>query len=88
MQVAIHELKAGLSRYLSHAQAGEVIEVTSHRRPIARIVGIPDAGSQAIGQLVASGAVAWSGAKPRFDEPVILVGAGTPVSLIVLKERG
>lgn len=87
MQVAIHELKAGLSRYLNHAQAGEVIEVTSHRRPIARIVGIPEGGPEAIGRLIAAGVVAWNGDKPRFDDPVSLIGEATPVSQIVLAER-
>ena len=41
MPIAVRELKASLSRVLLRAQAGEVIEVTSHNRPIARIVGIP-----------------------------------------------
>jgi len=41
MQVAVHDLKAHLSRFLSRAQAGESIEVTSHNRLIARIVGVP-----------------------------------------------
>jgi hypothetical protein len=32
----------GTMRVLSRAQRGEIIEVTSHNKPIARIVGIPE----------------------------------------------
>ena len=41
MHVAVRELKSSLSRVLSLAQGGEIIEVTAHNKPIARIVGIP-----------------------------------------------
>ena len=40
MLVGIREFKSSLSRLLLRAQKGEVIEVTSHSKPIARIVGI------------------------------------------------
>ncbi len=39
-QVSVRELKAHLSEWLARAQAGEVVEVTSHRKPIARITAI------------------------------------------------
>ena len=70
MHVAIRELKASLSRVLARARAGEVIEVTSHDRPIARIVGIPDEAADGLRRLVASGAAAWAGGKPMFDGAV------------------
>lgn len=54
MQVAIRELKAGLSRILSRAQAGEVIEVTSHNKSIARIVGIPPTAGAGLRGLIAA----------------------------------
>jgi prevent-host-death family protein len=41
MQVAIHELKAQLSRCVAQARAGEVIVITSHNRPVARLTGVP-----------------------------------------------
>ncbi|MAA68092.1 MAG: hypothetical protein CL915_04870 [Deltaproteobacteria bacterium] len=37
VNVAVHQLKANLFRLLARAQAGEVIEVTSHRKPITRM---------------------------------------------------
>jgi len=36
-QVSVRDLKTHLSEWLARAQAGEVVEVTSHRKPIARI---------------------------------------------------
>jgi prevent-host-death family protein len=39
-QIGVAELKNGLSRHLRTVEAGEVIEITDHDRPIARIVPI------------------------------------------------
>jgi len=88
MRLAIRELKAGLSRALAQARAGEVIEVTSHNRPIARIVGIPDGAEGGLRRLVASGAAAWTGSKPAFQAPLTLRPTGTPLSQLVLEDRG
>ena len=88
MRVAIRELKASLSRVLARAHAGEVIEVTSHNRPIARIVGIPDHCDEGLRGLVASGAATWAGDKPTFAPPQTLAPGGTPLSRLVLEDRG
>ena len=47
MDIAIRELKSSLSRVLAAAQGGEVIEVTSHRKPVA----LPAAGAS-VSQMV------------------------------------
>lgn len=86
MRIAVRELKATLSRVLARAQAGEIIEVSSHNRPIARIVGIPPQGDAGLRQLVATGAMSWKGGKPRHAAPLSL-GKGTPVSQMVLEDR-
>ena len=39
--------EASLSKLLARAQSGEVIKVTSHQKPIARIVGIPKSSEDA-----------------------------------------
>ena len=39
-QVGVADLKNNLSRHLRLVEAGEVIEVTDHDRPIARLVPI------------------------------------------------
>lgn len=87
MRVAIRELKAGLSRLLSQAQSGAVIEVTSHNRPVARIVGIPPEGSAGVARLLTSGAAAWAGGKPALEEPLVLGPGGTPVGRMILEDR-
>lgn len=87
MRVALHELKAGLSRYVARARAGEVIEVTSHDKPVARIVAVPAEGPPGIARLIARGAAQWAGGKPTF-RPVKLRGSGKTLSEIVIEDRG
>ena len=87
MFVAIRELKASLSRVLSRAQQGEIIEVTSHNKPIARIIGIPEQTEDGLRRLIASGAVSWRGGKPRHELPVQLTSRGASVSQMVLEDR-
>jgi len=64
MPVPVRELKANLSEVLSRAQSGEVIEVTSHNKPIARITGIQAADTHPLGELAADESVTWNGKKP------------------------
>ncbi len=87
MSVAVRELKASLSRVLSRAQHGEVIEVTSHNKPIARIIGIPAHAEPGLRKLIAGGAVSWSGGKPRHKSPVSMAARGASVSQMVLEDR-
>ena len=87
MSVAVRELKASLSRVLSRAQHGEIIEVTSHNKPIARIIGIPEHAGPGLRRLIAGGAVSWSGGKPRHKLPVQMTARGTAVSQMVLEDR-
>lgn len=88
MLVAVRELKASLSRVLSLAQGGEVIEVTSHSKPIARILGIPQQADVGLRHLMAVGTLSWRGGKPRFAPPVKLGRTGKPVSQMLLEDRG
>ena len=69
------------------AQAGEISEITSHNKPIARIVGIPPSAGAGLRGLIASGSSSWSGNKPQLAPPVDLVAGGTAVSRIVLADR-
>lgn len=87
MSVAVRELKASLSRVLLRAQEGEVIEITSHNKPIARIVGIPPSTGEGVRGLIARGALSWSGGKPRLGPPLDMVERGTAVSRMVLEDR-
>ena len=87
MSIAIRELKASLSRVLSRAREGEIIEITSHNKPIARIVGIPRRAEAGLRGMIASGALSWSGGKPRPKAPLEMTPRGTPVSQMVLEDR-
>jgi prevent-host-death family protein len=86
MQVAMNVLKAGLSRFMAQARAGAVIEVTSHDKPIARIVGIPETPNAGIARLMAQGGAQWSGSQPALAHAVQL-NSGKPLSMIVIEDR-
>jgi prevent-host-death family protein len=87
MQVSIRELKAHLSQYLSRARSGESLEITSHRKVVARIVGVPPPSESSLTRLLAGGAAAWGGGKPA-GASLSLSAKGTPVSQMVLEDRG
>lgn len=85
--VQVRDLKAQLSRYLARARAGEVLEVTSHRRVIARVTGVPDAASRGLAGLLASGAAVWRGGKPAGAE-IHLSSGGISLADTVAQDRG
>ena len=90
-QVSVRDLKTHLSEWLARAQSGEVVEVTSHRKPIARITAIKPAASAITNQLqksIDAGVISWNGQKPILPPPVKLRGQGKLVSEIVLEDRG
>jgi prevent-host-death family protein len=90
-QVSVRDLKTHLSQWLARAQSGEVVEVTSHRKPIARITAVKPADSGITSPLqkaIDAGLISWNGQKPVFPPPVKLRGQGKLVSEIVMEDRG
>ena len=87
-QVAMRELKAGLSRYVAQARAGAAIEITLHDKPVARLIGISPQGPAGVSRLIAAGAAQWRGGKPSLRPPIALEGGGTSLSSMVLEDRG
>jgi len=87
MTVSVRELKAHLSRYLAEARGGKVIRVTSHRKEIARITGVPDPQDDGLSRLLAAGEAHWQGGKP-VGADVRISGEGMPLSEIVMRDRG
>ena len=90
-QVSVRDLKTHLSEWLARAQSGEVVEVTSHRKPIARITAVKPADSGITSPLqkaIDAGLISWNGQKPVFPPPVKLRGQGKLVSEIVMEDRG
>lgn len=86
MQVSIRELKAHLSAWLARARTGHIIEVTSHRRVIARIQGVPEATPSSVAEFIASGAAQWHGGKPQ-GAAVRLSEGGNHLSDLVTQDR-
>ena len=86
MQISIRELKSHLSKYIHQAQAGQAIEVTSHRQVVARIVGVPKLSDKGLADLVISGAATWSGGKPT-GASLKLKPTGKSISDLVLEDR-
>lgn len=88
MAIPIRDLKAHLSSILARARNGEIIEVTSHRKPIARIVGIPESPEPGLAALVAEGLVSWNGRKPPFpNKRKKLSDGGKRLSEMILEDR-
>jgi prevent-host-death family protein len=89
-QVSVRDLKTHLSEWLGRVQAGEVVEVTSHRKPIAHITAVksPVQGSaNPLQKAIDAGVVSWNGQKPNFPPPVKLRGKGKLVSEIIMEDR-
>ena len=90
-QVSVRDLKTHLSEWLARAQAGEVVEVTSHRKPIARITAVKPAESAITSPLqkaIDAGLISWNGEKPNLPPPVKLRGQRKLLSDIVIEDRG
>ncbi len=87
MQVSMQEFKSHLSRYVSQAQSGQLIELTSHRKVVARIVGVPSTDSAGVSRLLAVGIATWQGGKPT-GAAFRLQEGGKLVSALVLEDRG
>ena len=89
-RVSVRDLKTHLSEWLGRVQAGEVVEVTSHRKPIARLTAIKQPDSTPTNPLqkaIVAGIVSWNGQKPNLLPPVKLRGKGKLMSDIVIEDR-
>jgi prevent-host-death family protein len=87
MLIPINEFKSHLSKYVSEAQSGKLIELTSHRKVVARIIGVPQSDSDGVTRLLASGAATWQGGKPKGAN-FVLHSVGKSVSAMVMEDRG
>jgi prevent-host-death family protein len=87
MRVPIHEFKSQLAKYVAQARSGQTIELTSHSKVVAHIVGVPQSASDGVTRLLEAGAATWQGGKPK-GASLVLRGAGKPLSTMVLEDRG
>ena len=90
-RVSVRDLKTHLSAWLGRVQAGEVVEVTSHRKAIARITGVKtqeQASTSPLQKALIARLISWSGQKLTLPPPVRLRRKGKRLSEIVLDDRG
>ena len=87
MPISVREFKAHLSRYLAEVRAGRTIEISSHRRVIARVTGVATDRDRGIARLRATGAASWSGGKPSGAR-IQLSPGGPTLAEIVGADRG
>ncbi len=95
MKVSIRELKDHLSEYLRKVAAGGEVVITSHNRPVARLVPVPELAGKKPTQRellrrlkLMSGVYVGKGGKPKGARKPIKVKSGEkPLADIVLEER-
>jgi len=83
----MREFKSRLSQYVGQAQSGQAIELTSYRKVVARLVGVPPLASGGAARLVSAGAASWQGGKPA-GAALVLQAGGKSMSELVLEDRG
>ena len=84
---SIREFKARLSFYIAESRAGKSVDITSHRRPVARLVGVPQQQTEGLAQMIAEGELTWSGGKPKGGH-FVLPDAHKSVAEMILEDRG
>ena len=90
MEVSIRELKSQLSMILKRVSAGEEAVVTSHRKPVARLVRALPTGASEGERLMAAGlisALPKAGGLKR-GPPLPLPAGAAPLSDAVIEDRG
>lgn len=91
-RVSLRDLKTHLSAWLGRFQAGEVVEVTSHRKAIARITGVKtqeQASTSPLQDALTAGLISWSGQKPTLPAPPrAFARERKRLSEIVIDDRG
>jgi prevent-host-death family protein len=85
MQVSITKFKLHLAYYIRQAQSGQVVELTSHRKVVARLAGVSPSDGTPAARLVAAGLATWQGGKP-VGTAMRLSEKGASVSSMVLAD--
>lgn len=83
--VSVRELRDHLSEYLRSVEAGATVIVTSHNRPVARLVAA-EAPPEGLPEIPG---VRWSAGKPTLSRPVdeCPINDGEPLSDWVIANR-
>lgn len=94
MQVSLRELKTNLAAVVRRVRAGETAVVTSHRKPVAKLVPVrvpvPATGDSVTDRLLAAGVISErprpGGLAPWVPNP--LPPGVAPLSDAVIEDRG
>ncbi len=86
MHVPIHEFKNHLSQYLQRLKRGELIIITSHHKPIAKLVAIPQELGTEVNELLQLEGISWNGKKPTGgkNRPKII---GKTIADYIIEDR-
>lgn len=90
MEVSLRELKANLAAVVRRVRAGESALVTSHRKPVARLVPVPAVGDSVTDRLLAAGLISERprpGGIKRHPPNPLPPGVGS-LSDAVIEDRG
>ncbi len=88
MTVGVRDFKARLGYYLAMAKKGQIINVTSHGKSVARIFPPNITLEERVKALQQAGIIAWSGQKLPRRKPVIVNKSDKLVSDLVIEMRG
>jgi prevent-host-death family protein len=85
--VGIRELRQNLSVYLRRVLAGETLQVTDRRRPVALLTPLPERADP-LARLEAEGRIARRATRDLRDLPPPLRLPGVSISKALQEERG
>ena len=85
--VGIRELKARLSKYLKEVDQGDVLEITSRGKTIARILPSGRKRKTDAMELVQEGIANWNGKRVRVKKPSLRLKGEELASDLVTKNR-
>ena len=88
MTVGVRDFKARMSYYFAKAKKGQIINITSHGKSVARIFPPNITLEQRVKALQEAGIIAWSGQKLPHREPVAVNKSKKLVSDLVVEMRG
>ncbi|MCC7188913.1 MAG: type II toxin-antitoxin system prevent-host-death family antitoxin [Anaerolineales bacterium] len=86
--VSIRNLKARLNYYLAKVKKGQIINVTSHGKSVARIFPPEITLEQRVKALQEAGIIAWNGQKLPPRKPVAVNNSDKLASDLVIEMRG
>ena len=95
MKSPVRDFKARLSRYLERASAGEDVIITSHGRPVARLLAISEPSTVELSAAelqrrlrLIPGLLAGEGGKPHGSKrPIVIEKGQRTLADLVLEDR-